>query len=176
MWMLGKSIISGTGKDTFDPNGIVTRAQFAIMMVNTLKIKQYKPETPSFLDVNKKAWEYPYVESAKIYLTGFRTTSGDYFKPSLAAVREDMAVALVKALGYQNETVDEGILASFADADQISPNMKKYVALSVKYGLIQGYTKDGKTVFDPQGSLTRAQSATLKSMPQSLIQTQTLQN
>jgi hypothetical protein len=161
MWMLENKIIEGKTKDTFDPNGIVTRAEFAKMMVNTLKIQQYKPDTPSFVDVKKNAWEYPYVESAKTYLTGFRTSDGDYFKPKLAAVREDMAVALVKALGYQNESVDESILNTFSDAGQISPNLRKYVALSVKHGLIQGYTKNGRNVFDPQGNLTRAQSATL---------------
>lgn len=161
MWMLERKIIEGVGKESFNPNGTVTRAQFAKMMVNTLNIKTYSPDTPSFLDVKKKAWEYPYVETAKIYLTGFRTTSGDYFKPSQAAVREDMAVALVKALGYQNETVDESILNTFADIGQISPNLKKYVALSVKHGLIEGYTQNGQTVFGPQGNLTRAQSATL---------------
>jgi len=109
MWMLERSIIDGVGGDRFDPNGIVTRAQFAKMMVNTLNLKKYSPETPSFLDVKKNSWEYPYVESAKPYLTGFRTSSGDYFKPSLAAVREDMAVALVNALGYQGESIDVGL-------------------------------------------------------------------
>lgn len=161
MWMFGRNIISGTGNGYFNPNGTVTRAEFAKMMVNTLKLQQYSPETPSFLDVKKKTWEYPFVEGAKAYLTGFRTTSGDYFKPSQVAVREDMAVALVKALGYQNEAVDESILSKFADAGQISSNLKKYVALSVKYGLIEGYTQNGQTLFSPQGSLTRAQSATL---------------
>jgi hypothetical protein len=161
MWMLENKIIEGTGKDTFEPNGTVTRAQFAKMMVNTLKLKQYKPDTPSFLDVKKNAWEYPFVESAKTYLTGFRTANGDYFKPNQSAVREDMAVALVKALGYQYESVNESILDTFADASRISPNLRKYVALSVKYGLIQGYKKNGATVFDPQGNLTRAQAATL---------------
>ena len=161
MWMLGKQIINGKSNDKFEPNGTVTRAEFAKMMVNTLDLKHYKPETPSFLDVNKKAWEYTFVEAAKPYLTGFRTTSGDYFKPTMAAVREDMAVALVKALGYQNESVDESVLDMFADAGQISPNLRRYVALSVKFGLIQGYNKGGKTIFDAQGNLTRAQSATL---------------
>jgi hypothetical protein len=161
MWMLENKIIEGKGKDKFEPNGTVTRAEFAKMMVNTLKLKQYKPDTPSFLDVKKNSWEYPFVEGAKKNLTYYKTTSGDYFKPTQAAVREDMAVALVKALGYQNETVDESILNTFADAADISPSLKKYVALSVKHGLIQGFTKDGRTVFDPQGNLTRAQSATL---------------
>lgn len=161
MWMLERNIINGIGNGLFNPNGTVTRAEFAKMMVNALDLQRYSPDTPSFLDVRKKAWEYPYVESAKIYLTGFRASNGDYFKPSQAAVREDMAVALVKALGYQNEPADESLLNKFADAGQISPNLKKYVALSVKHGLIEGYTQNGQTVFGPQGSLTRAQSATL---------------
>ena len=161
MWMLERSIIDGVGGDRFDPNGIVTRAQFAKMMVNTLNLKKYSPETPSFLDVKKNSWEYPYVESAKPYLTGFRTSSGDYFKPSLAAVREDMAVALVNALGYQGESIDTSILNQFADKDQISPNLRKHVALSVKYGLIVGKTENGRLLFDPQGNLTRAQAAVL---------------
>jgi len=125
MWMLEKNIIDGIGNGLFNPNNTVTRAEFAKMMVNTLNLQCYSPDTPSFLDVKKSAWEYSYVEAAKPYLTGFRTTNGDYFKPSQAAVREDMAVALVKALGYQNETADESILNRFADAGQISPNLRK---------------------------------------------------
>lgn len=131
------------------------------MMVNTLDLKEYAPQTPSFLDVKKNSWEYPYVESAKPYLTGFRTSTGDYFKPSLPAVREDMAVALVNAMGYQNEKVDESILDQFEDKHQISPNLRKHVALSVKYGLIKGTTDKGRLLFDPQGNLTRAQAAVL---------------
>lgn len=161
MWMFEKNIINGVGNNCFNPEGTVTRAEFAKMMVNTLNLEKYSPETPSFLDVKKKNWEYPYVEGAKTYLTGFRASNGDYFKPSQTAVREDMAVALVKALGYQNEAADESILNTFTDAGQISPNLRKYVALSVKYGLILGDTKNGQSVFDPQGNLTRAQAATL---------------
>jgi hypothetical protein len=161
MWMLGKKIIEGTGNGYFSPDGLVTRSQFAKMMVLTLNLQLYYPNTPSFLDVGKNAWEYPYVESAKSYLTGFRTSQGDNFKPSQPSVREDMAVALVKAMGFQNETADESILNRFADAGQISPNLRKYIALSVKHGLIEGYTQNGQTVFNPQGNLTRAQASTL---------------
>lgn len=160
-WMLNNNIINGVGNDLFGPGDTVTRAQFAKMMVLTLNIKLYSPDTPSFKDVGKKAWEYPYVEASKSYLTGFRTSGGDYFKPTLAAVREDMAVALVKAMGYQNETVDESILNQFTDASQISPNLRKFVALSVKHGLVEGFSRSGKKVFDPQGNLSRAAASSL---------------
>ena len=161
MWMLDNKIIEGIGNGMFGPNNNVTRAQFAKMMVLSLNIKLYSPGTPSFLDVGRNAWEYQYIESAKTYLTGFRTSAGDYFKPSQNAVREDMAVALVKALGYQNESVDENILNQFADAGQISANLRRYVALSVKHKLVEGFTQNGQTLFDPQGNLTRAAASTL---------------
>lgn len=161
MWMLNRDIVHGIGDDTFNPNGTVTRAEFAKMMVRTLELELYSPKDPTFDDVQKKNWEYQYVESAKNYLTYYRTSTGNYFKPSLASVREDMAVALVKALGYQDEAVDESILNQFADKDEITPSLRKYVALSVKYGLMKGYPEDNKLYFGPMGNLTRAEASTL---------------
>ena len=161
MWMYENGFINGVGNEKFNPGGTVTRAEFAKMMVNTLKLQQYTPETPSFLDVNKKHWAFPFVEGAKSYLTGWRTSSGDYYKPSQAAVREDMAVALVKALGYQNDTIDETILNQFADAGSINKNLRRHVALAVKNGLMEGMNKNGQKVFNAQGNLTRAEAAVL---------------
>jgi hypothetical protein len=158
MWMLERKIIEGIGNNLFNPNGTVTRAEFAKMMVLTLNLQKYTPDTPSFLDVKKNSWEYQYVESAKPYLTGFRTPSGDYYYPSRPAVREDMAVALVNALGYQSETYDESLLRRFTDAGQINPNLRKHVALAVKHGLMEGY---GNNTFKPQGTLTRAEASKL---------------
>jgi hypothetical protein len=161
LWMRNRDIIHGTGNGLFNPNGTVTRAEFAKMMVRTLDLDLYSPSNPTFDDVGKKNWEYPYVESAKNYLTYYKTSSGNYFKPTQPSVREDMAVALVKALGYQNEDVDMDILDQFADKNEITPSLRKYVALSVKYGLMKGYPKDGKLYFGPMGNLTRAEAATL---------------
>ena len=161
IWMLQNKIIEGVGNNRFEPSGTVTRAQFAKMMVLTLKLQLYSPGSPSFLDVKKNDWEYQYVESAKTYLTGFRTSAGDEYRPGQPAVREDMAVALVKALGYENESVNENVLNKFSDAGQISPKLRKYVALAVKYNLITGYTENGASLFKAQNSLTRAEAATL---------------
>jgi len=161
MWMLDRDIVHGIGNNKFNPNGTVTRAEFAKMMVRTLDLKLISPDQPTFDDVNKKAWEYQYVESSKNYLTYYKTSNGNYFKPSEPSVREDMAVALVKALGYQNEAVDESIINQFADADEITPSLRKYVALAVKYGLMKGAPKDGKLYFSPMSNLTRAEASAL---------------
>ncbi|WP_039764707.1 MULTISPECIES: S-layer homology domain-containing protein [unclassified Caldicellulosiruptor] len=162
-FMVERGIITGYPDNTFRPDNPVTRAEFARIMVVALNLPIKVTDTPSFKDVPKDHWAYPYVESAKYYLTGFRTANGDYFKPSDYAVREDMAVALVKAKGLQNENVDMSILNNYIDKDQISPNLMKYIAIAISKGIMIGnpVTNSNQLRFDPQGVLTRAQAAML---------------
>ncbi len=86
--MSEKDIIAGYPDSTFKPNSIVNRGEFAKMMVKALELEIIKPASPTFKDVNTDNWVYPYAESAKYYLTGFRTSSGDYFRPSRPATRK----------------------------------------------------------------------------------------
>ncbi len=161
-WMAAKKILDGYGEGIFKPDGTITRAQFAKIMVLALDLSVDKPESSSFIDIGENQWFYEYVESAKYYLTGFKTSRGDYFKPGESAVREDMAVALVKALGMEDEDYDESILDKFGDEDRISKNLRKYVAIAVKNKIMQGYTVDGgEWEFGPGSYLTRAQAAVL---------------
>ncbi len=163
--MVDKKIISGYPDMTFKPNSTITRAEFAKMMVLALNLSVKETETATFKDVYSDNWVYPYVESAKYYLTGFRTSGGDYFRPNRKAAREDMAVALVKALGYANQNPDMSILDRYTDSSSISPNLRKYVAIAIEKRIMQGYNlgKSGKMMFKPQVPLTRAESAVLLS-------------
>ncbi len=160
-WMVENGIIEGTGNNQFSPARDVTRAEFAKMMVLTLELDLINPSKESFLDIKKGGWQYKYVESAKPYMTGFRTSLGDYFRPSQNAEREDMAVALVLAMGFGDEMPDMNVLSQYSDSDDISPNLKKYVAIAVKHGLMQGYDRNGSRVFAPSESLNRASAAEL---------------
>ncbi len=163
MHMSASGIICGYKDGTFRPDNAVTRSEFAKMMVLALNINLTKPAAASFIDVSHKDWEYQYVESARFYLTGFRTASGDYFKPAHPAVREDMAVALVKAGSIDTGQTNISILDAFNDASLISPNLKKYVAAAAQAGLINGYPVNGgnESEFRPQNTLTRAECAML---------------
>ncbi len=160
-WMVDNGIVEGTGANMFQPSRQVSREEYAKMLVLTLDISLVNPSKGSFLDIKKGGWQYKYIETAKPYLTGFRTSSGDYFHPSDPAVREDMAVALVKALGLSGETADMSLLSQFSDASQISENLKKYVAIAVNHKLIQGYEENGKRLFAPKEGLNRASAAVL---------------
>jgi len=163
-WMAAHEILAGKGNNRFDPEAAVTREQFARIMVVALQLKMGSSYAPSFNDVSKDSWAFRYVEAAKLYLTGWRNAAGglDYFKPYDNAVREDMAVALVKALKLENEVPDNSVLDLFTDKADISPNLVKYVAIAVKNEIINGNKKnDGTRTFDAQGTLTRAQASVL---------------
>jgi len=161
--MAERKIIGGYPDGTFKPDKVVTRDEFAKMMVLSLDLPEVKPELPTFRDIPRNYWAYVPIESAKLYLTGFRTTYGDYFRPGQDAVREDMAVALVKALGYADENVEDSVLNIFTDVEDISPNLRKYVKIAVKHNLMSGYPlpDSNKKMFKSQNSLTRAEAASL---------------
>jgi hypothetical protein len=167
-WMTGHQILAGKGNNRFDPDAAVTRDQFAKIMVLALQIKSDSDYAPSFRDVPRNSWAFRFIEAGKIYLTGWRSASGgqDLFKPYADAVREDMAVALVKALALQAAALSEpeiaAILEPFSDKETISPNLRKYVAIAVKDHIMNGIAKnDNTTAFDAQGTLTRAQASVL---------------
>ena len=159
MGLVNRGVLAGYPDGTFKPEKEVTREEFAKIMTLALQLPLVNPKEPAFIDVGSKHWSYKYVETAKSYLTGYRTSSGLKFKGSENALREDIAVALVKAKDYQNDIVDINQLSSiFTDSNAISENLKKYVLIAKKRGLIDGYP-DG--TFRPQTTLTRAESAKL---------------
>lgn len=163
-WMSEKKIISGYPGGEFKPNNPVLRGEFAKLMVTALEIPLIMPENSVFSDIRKDSWLYSFVESAKTYLTGYKTSDGTYyFKPGEVAVREDMAVALVKALKLENEPANDEVLNAFSDNDKISKNLRKYVAIAVSKGIMKGYELDGgqTKLFRPEATLTRAEAAML---------------
>lgn len=159
MCMADHGILLGRGDGTFGPEDVVTREEFAAMMVRALKLETVSPAEPTFIDVPRWHWAYGYVEAAKNYLTGWRLSDGSWrYKPTENAVREDMAVALVKAKKLDNVSYDDSKLdVLFSDAASISKSCRKYVAIAIDKGLMTAYGN----IFNPQGVLTRAQAAIL---------------
>ncbi len=164
MIMKDHGAISGYSDGSFRPEAAVTRAEFAKMMVDVLDLPLRDVDVQTFQDVSKGNVLHPYVETAKYYLTGFRTNNGDYFKPGQAAVREDIAVAICKAKILDENDASLSTLNRFTDKDEISANLEKWVALAVQEGFMQGTADEhGNVDFAPQQSLTRAEAAVLLS-------------
>ncbi len=154
--MVDKGILNGFLDGTFRPDESVTREQFAKILVKSLNIN-YENSSLKFEDVSDDRWSKDYIIRANKYLTGYYIKGKYYFKPTEASVREDIAVAVVMASGLQDEIPEYSLLEQFSDKDEISENSRKYIAIAVKNGIMQG--KGG--YFDPKGNLTRAEVSQL---------------
>lgn len=156
-YMVDNGIVSGYPDGTFKPNEPFSRAAFATLLYKTFELE---PTTSpvDFVDLPSDHWAYTYIQSSLIYLTYFEYESGIYFEPNEYSVREDVAVAMVIAAGVDEiMTPDLSYLDAFTDADDISPELKEYVALAVEVGIMKG----SGTEFKPQQALTRAEACTV---------------
>jgi hypothetical protein len=151
-----EGILTGMDIEHFDPKGSLTRAQFIVIMVKSLKLPIDNNAVSSFTDV--EGWAVPYIEAAKKYgiIDGISDTT---FAPNATLTREQSAVIMVKALQKQGKIEDSAEL-TIPDADSVSDWAKKYVALAFKYKLVTG-NEDGS--FNPQGTATREQAAQMGS-------------
>ncbi len=150
--LMNKGILNGYPDGTFLPNKPVTRAEFSKILVLSLNLKE--PSNIVFEDVGKEFWGYDYINIASKYLEGYGGSDKMYYMPNAVAIREDITVAMVFAANLENKDYNLNTINRFKDKDEISENLRKYVAIAVEYGLLQG-NADG--TFNPKGNLTRAQ-------------------
>lgn len=157
--MTDRGVLSGYPNGYFYPENPVTRAEFAKVMTAAAGLTISIPKYSLFKDVSVDEWYAPYVHTASAYLSGYTYADGSYYLPDIYALREDIAVALVKLKGYQTAGADVSMLkAMFTDSASISSSAQKYVATALEKGLISGY-KDN--TFRGQNTITRAEAATL---------------
>ena len=159
MEMVNRGVLSGYPNGKFYPDNTITRAEFSKIMCIASGITVTNTVTTSYKDVKPTDWYAPYVEAGKYYLSGYISNNERYYLPETNALREDIAVALVKLKGYDTSLADESILKTmFKDYQSISQGARKYVAVAVENGLISGYDDD---TFRGQDTVTRAEAATL---------------
>lgn len=107
----------------------------------------------SFTDVPKTLWCRQAIETALVH--GAVTTQTDDFRPNDPITREEMAVMLVRALGYGPISgLDLGIDCPFTD---VRTN-QGYLALAYHLGIVNGTSA---TAFSPDRSATREQAVVM---------------
>ena len=160
---VSKGWFSGYPDGTFHPDASITRAEAMTVFVNFLGL-QVKPVTENpYYDVKASDWYAPQVAAGKKLFPQIVTYNGQTpFQPEMPITREDTVHALVIALKYNDKLVnaDQSVLNMFKDKNSISENIKPYMTVAVKYGLVSGY--DDGTI-GAQDPLTRAEFATLLS-------------
>lgn len=157
--MTEREVVSGYPNGNFYPDNNVTRAEFARIMTSASGLQISTPTQRDFSDVATDAWYAPYIHAAYPYLSGYQIYGGSYYKPDTPALREDIAVALVKLKGYDTLGADESLLTTmFTDASSISGDARKYVAVALERGLVSGYEDN---TFRGQASISRAEATAM---------------
>ena len=132
----------------------MTRAAFTVVLCRFFGWELIKPEQPTYTDVRDPArWYYSAVETACAH--GAITRQTENFRPNDPITREEMAVMLVRALGYTT-------LAGQAQEQEIPftdvTTNKGYIAMAYEMGIINGTSG---TTFSPERTATREQAAVM---------------
>ena len=150
---VSNNLMSGIGGGLFGYGRTITRAEFVTVLNNMFGWSEVRPEAPSFTDVSSEYWFYGYVERAAA--RGLIDTGGRFY-PNTPILRRDMAVMLVRALGYSTLAgqVERTEIMPFSDVD----SAKGYIIIAYDIGMISGI---GGGRFAPYNTATREQAASM---------------
>lgn len=151
---VSNGLISGYADQTFQPNKVITRAEY-ISLVNKA-FGYFHQAEQTFTDVPAGKWFYNDVAKAKYngYISGFEDGT---FRPDQPISREQAAKII-----YQLMLLDEGTevrnTRTFQDEQQMSGWSKPYIKAVASKGYLKGYPDES---FRPQKSITRAEAVVM---------------
>jgi len=144
-------MVKGYPDGTFQPQRLVTRAEFVVMLANALKLDG-QGETLVFTDRGKiGAWAQPAVARAAQagIIQGDATGS---FRPDARLTRAEMAVIIARALGLSGAA---NTASGFADDGDIPVWAKGAAEALRQQGIVAGR---GSGAFVPQAGTSRAEA------------------
>ncbi|HEX6969967.1 MAG TPA: S-layer homology domain-containing protein, partial [Micromonosporaceae bacterium] len=188
--MAAKHVVRGLPDGRFDPEGPVTRAEFAALLVRAMGLPAGAADgtaggaaegldgglgdglqdEPGFADVHPDDWFHAEVLAAAAagIVSGYDDGT---FRPHAPVTREQVAVMVARALrslGRAGASLSGAaarqILAGFTDADAVSGWAEADLALAVREGIVLGQADAGGargTRIAPQAGATRAQAAVM---------------
>lgn len=131
----------------------ISRADFVVVLCRFFGWETVKPVQPTYADVPVNAWYAGAVQAA--YEHGVLTTQRAEFRPNDPVTREELAVMLVRALGYGTVAgLAQDLPMTFRD---VTTNAG-YIAMVCDLGLMDGITR---TSFSPGQAAPREQVAVI---------------
>ena len=156
-----RGILNGKGNGKFEPEGNVTRAEFAKILAYASKdeLKQYEGDSP-FADCGSH-WSKTNINWA--YANGIvKGKSETTFAPNAEITREEMATMIYRYADYKDLALPKKAdKITFKDADKIGSWAKEAVAAMQQANIIGGYP-DG--TFLPKNQASRAEAAKMISV------------
>ncbi|QUL55641.1 InlB B-repeat-containing protein [Paenibacillus tritici] len=152
---VSSGIVTGYQDGTFKPDKTVTRAEFAVMLMNALKT-QGAGAALTFTDT-AKIGSWAQIAVAQAVQAGIINGYEDgTFRPAGEITRAEMAVIIAGALGKYSEA--NVTATSFADDKDIPAWAKAAVAYVKQTSIVQG---KGGNKFAPEDHATRAETVTV---------------
>lgn len=161
--MASKHMVRGMTPASFAPDGRITRAQFATLVVRALRLAERFPTTGTFSDVRPGDWHFGYVEAAARagLVSGYPDGS---FRPDAPITRQEMAALVVRAAKAAGREVSltpaQEFLAlfRFVDRESIAQWAWSAAARAVHIGVITGRTPEE---YAPGADATRAEGTVM---------------
>lgn len=151
-YLAEKGIVNGVGEDKFNPDGVLTREQFAKLIVCANSCYNENAEC-SFADVPKGSWAEKYIASAfdNGLMNGISETE---FGLAREVSRQDAALVLYRFAQLTGVEMTAAEL-DFNDTAEISDYAQEAVSAMYGAGIINGV---GNGLFAPKDTITRAQT------------------
>ena len=142
-------IMYGRDNGTFGLGDTVKRSEFAAMLVRLMKWDKSVSAISLFSDVQSDKWYFADINT----LADHNVFNEKEFRPNDNITRREMAVMLVKALGY-SELAQSETSSVFNDVS----TDEGYISVAYTLGIINGKSD---TMFDPEGPALREEGAAM---------------
>ncbi|HPC99981.1 MAG TPA: S-layer homology domain-containing protein, partial [Acetivibrio sp.] len=147
-------ITDGIGNNRFGMGQTIKRSEFVTFLTKLMNWELIKPEKGSFVDNQDPAkWYYAPVETALKHGTILKDT--ERFRPDDPINREEMAIMIVRTLGYNS--LAGQINNSKSSFDDVTENTG-YIAIARDFGIISGV---GNNLFKPYDTAKREEAAVM---------------
>lgn len=146
-------LFQGETSTRFGLGHSMTRSAFAVVLCRFFGWETAQPTRPTYQDVPVDAWYAGAVEAA--YANGALTSQNDRFRPGDSLTREELAVMLVRALGYGTIAgLAQDLSSPFRD---VSANAG-YITMAYDLGIMDGTSTNA---FSPENTVTREEVAVI---------------
>lgn len=160
-FLAARKIVTGHSEVIFNPDVNITRAEFTAFIVWLFDLQTIQDDTKNnFIDINETDWFYDLVLIGNQHniINGI---DEDHFAPNDFITREQMVTIIIRALSNTNindvQTYETDI-DKFEDKEAISDWSLEHIKKALSFGIIKGRKEN---IFEPMGSATRAEAATI---------------
>lgn len=153
--MAARNIAKGTSKDAFNPEAVITRGQFMVMLMNAYGIVP-KAQADNFADAGNTYYTDYLATAKKLGIT--KGIGDNKFAPEKSLSKQEMLTLLYNTLTEMKQIEKAAKVQSFESfADQNT--VASYAVQAMRHFVENGQVKGFNNKLNPNGLATRAETA-----------------